>query len=101
MDVVQMYRSEKQLIRLYYNATELDIFGSEISKGEMIDCFYQTQKRWEYEINALSYTCDDSEMSQMHYSHTHWLYFHYETYIGIGQYRTPLYYMHTCCIHAV
>ena len=37
MDVVQMYRSEKQLINLYYNETEDDIFGSEISKRKMID----------------------------------------------------------------
>ena len=38
-------------------------------------------------------------------SHTHWLSFHYETYVGIIQYRTPLYYMYkscmyTCCIES-
>ena len=35
-------------------------------------------------------------------SHTHWWCFHYETYCGISQYRTRLYYMwgYTCCMHA-
>ena len=31
-------------------------------------------------------------------SHIHWLCFHYETYVGISQYRTPLYYIYTCCM---
>ena len=29
------------------------------------------------------------------FSHTHWLCFHYETYVGISQNRTPLYCMYT------
>ena len=28
-------------------------------------------------------------------SHTHWLFFHYDAYVDISQYRTPLYYMYT------
>ena len=36
-------------------------------------------------------------------SHTPWLCFQYERYVGISQYRSPLYYMYmyTCYIHAV
>ena len=38
-------------------------------------------------------TLNFTKLMLIAYSHTHWLCFHYEEYVDIRQYRTPLYYM--------